>query len=252
MRSTLSLLGLLGSLGLTATAALVACGDTVITPAGTGGQGGAGGAQTTTVATTTTTTATTTTTTTSTSTGPMTLCDQACQHASDCGVDVCSFAMIDCANPQTDCPAQCLLDANCLQILSLLTQNPDPALIGCITGCQGGAGGGGPGGSCQGCAFQSCGMVLQSCGTPECQAWQQCAQGCSDPQCFADCNAQNPGASTYYGDVYDCLCTSCETDCAMTADPCNQVIPGTGGAGGMGASGMGAGGMGMGGTGGMP
>jgi hypothetical protein len=251
-----SVSGWLGSLGVLAGAAFVACsGDTVLNNAATtstsqgsggqggSGQGGGGGA-------------TTTSTTTTTSTGPMNTCTQGCEHASDCGIPVCDYLMIDCANPtpEIDCGAQCLLDANCLQILSLPSQNPDPELMGCLLGCQNGGQGGAGGGStqaCQTCLFQNnCIAPVQNCMDPDCQGWGMCASDCgqNDPQpaCFDACDAQFPGAAPAYTQLYQCACTSCDMDCSALMDPCNQ------GSGGAGQGGSGMGGSGMGGSGGMP
>jgi hypothetical protein len=164
------------------------------------------------------------------------LCDQACGKAAGCGLPICQFAGVDCAMPGVDCPAQCILDADCGAINSLATMNPDPVLSACLQGCQGGGGGaggmgmGGAGGGspmdCGACAQQA--GCPQQCQGPGCNQWGQCAFGCFQtnptPQCFAQCNAQVPQAAMGYEQVYDCLCTSCEAECLTTVDACNQPL----------------------------
>lgn len=240
---------LAGSLCLALGASMAACSGDVVenNPSGSGA-GGSGGSTTTSTTTTETSTETTTTTTTTTTTGPLTVCDDACAHAAECGFPVCQFQELDCANPQYECAAQCIVEASCAQIATLPTQNPDPALAACVYGCQGGGAGGGGGGppaqECGTCLFQNnCLDPIQSCtGATDCNAWGQCAQDCgqNDPQpsCFDACDAMYPGAAPAYTQLYQCACTSCETDCMALMDPCNQGgTGGAGGAGGMGGSG---------------
>ena len=96
------------------------------------------------------------------------------------------------------------------------------------------------GGNCGQCIFQA--NCADGCmNDPACQQWGQCALNCNTPDCYADCNAQHPDAAAQYEAIYACSCTSCETDCGATMDPCNQGATGAGG--GIGAGGgMGVGG----------
>jgi len=152
-------------------------------------------------------------------------CEQACDKiANDCGFgDVCSqIQQLDCnSNPNADCYGQCILDADCAAIASLAGSNPDPDLVACASGCNGGQGGAGGGGQdCQGCAQSSCGQEAIACvSDSECQAWINCVQTCADPACVAACDATHIAAEPLYSDLKACLCTSCGTECAAL-DPC--------------------------------
>jgi len=250
-----SVFGLIGSLCLAMGAAMGACSGDVVNeePSGAGPTGSGGGTTTTTTTVTATATETptdtATNTNTNTDTGPMTVCDEACAHAAECGLNICGFQMLDCANRQYECAAECIKDASCEQILSIASGDIDPALGVCLYVCQnGGQGGGGQGEQCGTCLFQNdCLDPIQTCpGATDCDAWGDCASACaqSDPQpsCFDACDAQYPGAAPAYSLVYECGCTSCETDCTSMIDPCNQGGSGAGGAGGAGGTG-GSGGM---------
>jgi hypothetical protein len=130
--------------------------------------------------------------------GAGSLCDQACDKlATECGLgQVCSMPpvsnLLDCADPMADCPGQCILDADCTAILSLLGQNMDPALTACLGACQGGqGGGGGGGGDCVTCVTTSCTAEAIACSN-EMQGCAQvltCAQMCGagDTACVNAC-----------------------------------------------------------------
>jgi len=210
---------------------------------GAGGVGGVGGAVTTTSTGMMSTTGTGPGASSSSSSGGGDVCAQACDHAAQCGFDVCSQVMIDCSNPQYECIAQCLLPIPCNQL-------GQATVLACYQKCQGGGtgggGGGGMGGSggtgggsaqaCQQCAFQSCGGAVQACaGSNQCSAWFQCVQGCmpGDSQCLFNCDSAHQSAEPLYKAIYSCTCSKCENDCASTFDPCNHVNGGMGGAGGM-------------------
>lgn len=250
--------GLLLSLALGASASFLACGSDVVAdnPGGAGGASSAtstsanAGGGTSASATAATTTTTTTAATTSTSSGGNT-CDQACDKLdSECGFgDVCALIgdYLDCANPTSDCPSQCILDADCGQLATIFDpQNIDPALGACLGACGGqGTGGGGQGGNCSLCLIQSCSGEVQACnGDAECQAWLGCAQGCNnDGACINACSVSFPNAAPFYTPIYDCACQGCTNECA-TIDPCNPPSgstssTGVGGAGGAGGAGMG-------------
>ncbi len=181
---------------------------------------------------TTSTTVATTAAVTSSSTGGGNTCEQGCAHLAKCGLDVCGQVGIDCQDPNTECPMGCVLDASCADLTeAIINMAPPPALAACLGACQGGTGGGG--GGMQGCGQCAFGAdCFQGCfNDPDCQAWGQCAAGCSDPQCYADCNAMNPAAADSYGPIYACVCAACSSECGAQMDPCNQGM-GTGGAGG--------------------
>jgi hypothetical protein len=166
------------------------------------------------------------------------LCEQACAKADGCGLPACQFGGIDCGSvgSEYDCFSNCILGADCDAINSLATQSPDPALAGCLQGCQGGgggAGGGGMGGGGMGGAGggsqMDCGACLQQndclpqgcLNSQVCQGWALCAYNCADPQCYADCNTQHPNAAQFFEPFYQCACDSCDADCTYV-DACNQ------------------------------
>ncbi len=87
---------------------------------------------------------------------PMGICGDACDRVEiDCGaVGACEqVAMqlgidLQTCDAEAQCASQCVLDATCSQIFSLVGMNPDPMLSGCMNGCLAmGAGGGGNAGS---------------------------------------------------------------------------------------------------------
>lgn len=163
---------------------------------------------------------------------PVTPCEQVCINVETCFGVNCAMAGLDCSNPQADCPAACLQDASCDELIAVFNQNPSPEIAACLAGCQGGEGGagGGPPQNCVPCLFQN--QCLQPCmNQPGCQGWAPCAQGCQDPSCFQACNAQFPEAEPFYSQIYQCACDNCE-GCEAQMDPCNQGAGGSAGTGG--------------------
>jgi hypothetical protein len=240
----------------------MACSDDANTSSSSGsasGSGGAGGkdvetggaAQSSSVASTSASSAASST---SGGQGGGSVCDQACDRLKACiGLDVCPFIMIDCdtVGMGFDCPGQCILDADCKQIQTLLNLQSDPSkvdpeLLACYNACNGGAGGAGGGGTgdCNTCAGGSCLAELQACnGSMECMDWLQCVQGCQDGPCSDACDVMYLGAKPIYEPIYDCVCTSCADDCGAF-NPCKNQGAGGAGGGGMGGAGMGGSGMG--------
>ncbi len=224
---------MLRSLSVLGVAALflghVACGSEVTdfasSGSGSGGSGGDPGMVVATVTSTAVTTAVTSSSSSSSTTGGGSTCDQACDKlANECGFgNVCSqIPALDCADPASDCPAACVLDADCAAIASILGSMPDPKLAGCVQGCQGGtsgAGGGGQGGSgqgdCQSCAFSNCGNEVKACQSePKCLEFLQCAQGCNgDPMCMADCAMKNDSDATKA--IVSCVQAKCASECGI-------------------------------------
>lgn len=195
-------------------------GDTTTTTSGTGGAGGVG-----------TTSVSTTSSTTSGAGGFANLCEEACDKLeTECGAQgACgafqSFLGVSCGEPDAECPAQCALDATCVQLFSLLGQNPDPTLTACLEDC-------GVADPCQTCLISDCGAQLQDCGTDAtCSDFLMCAQACNDEACLTGCAADHPSAATTA--LLTCIDTNCSDECTG----------GAGGAGGSGGSG-GAGGSG--------
>jgi hypothetical protein len=244
----------------------MACSDDVNTSSSSGsasGAGGAGGetgsAQSSTVASSVaSSSASASASSTSGGQGGGSLCDQACGHLEEClGLDVCPFIMVDCdtVGMGFDCPGQCILDADCAQLATLLNLQTDPTkvdpkLLACYNACQGGAGGAGGGGTgdCNTCVGGNCLAPVGACNNDqECQDWLQCVQGCQDGPCSDACDVMYANAKPIFEPVYECVCNSCAEDC-NSFNPCKNQ--GAGGAGGGGAGGSGMGGAGMGGAGG--
>ncbi|WP_437926446.1 hypothetical protein WMF37_46785 [Sorangium sp. So ce291] len=218
--------------------ALSACsGETTENPGGGGGSGGSGGAGTTssttastsTGASTSSTTTAATTTASSGSGGAGDVCDQACARAAECGSPICDQFTVECSDPQYECIAQCVLDAEGCENIG----TSDPTFVACALSCDdaGGAGGGNSGGDCRACALQN--NCLTDClGNTSCQTWLLCTQGCFEsdptPECFRSCDtAASAGANgeqveRLYRAAYACTCTSCEEACEAVADPCSQ------------------------------
>lgn len=156
-------------------------------------------------------------------------CEQACNFAGSCGlpVDQC-LTLLDCTNPQGECAANCVNQpgVDCAALLGAVQGTPGP-LTDCVTGCQGaggggmgggGVGGGGVGGgapqACQDCGTQNCAMAFFACAQQSsqqaCQDWITCAQGCNDAACVDACTAATPSGAG----LEQCLCTTCNADCA--------------------------------------
>jgi hypothetical protein len=224
----------LGSLGVLGLVLVGACGTDVetepgdtTTVTGTGGSTSAGGGG----STTTTTTTTTTTSDGGNCAGVGGACEAACcKIEEDCGFPVtCAMAgdMLDCENnqPAADCFGQCIVDADCSALPTLVIpgEDPDPDLCACIEQCPGGADLCSP---CTGCLVNSCQTQFGACQQDgNCTAFMNCVQtnACQDLACMTDCQTQNPGQAT--DDLVACACGTCGNDCAMCG-------AGTGGAGG--------------------
>lgn len=235
----------LGALGILTAVAIEACSDDVdtvtttgggTTPAGVGGSGGES------------------TTTSSTSSGGQGggdpcagvgggPCDEACcklENVCDFGYPVtCDLInqflgdLLDCENnqPVADCNGQCIMDADCSALPTLLTGTPDPDLYQCLQDCNSG--------TCTGCVAMpsNCGTELTNCmgDTGYCDLFMQCmgnygaggaggAGGgapCEDPVCMADCESQHSSAATTA--LIQCTCSACASVCPQC---------GSGGAGG--------------------
>jgi hypothetical protein len=145
----------------------------------------------------------------------------------ECGVPSgCTLAsqllgvdLTDCTDPQAECVGDCIVDAECATIVTLATDNPDPALSACIGACL-------P--DCLGCVTSSCGGDLTDCNAePVCQDFIMCAVACpeGDGACVNQCAVDNPSAETTA--VLDCAATNCSSEC----------LGGAGGAGGSGGGG---------------
>jgi hypothetical protein len=146
------------------------------------------------------------------STGGGNLCAQACAKVIECGAETCPPEYLDCSMPSAlyECRGQCVLAANCAQILSIPTQNPDPELVACGQSCgQGSASasasasassssstsgaGGADGGACSTCSEHLMGMPsdpLCPASAPLVQELMSCACQLYCPnECAAMCAA---------------------------------------------------------------
>ncbi len=165
----------------------------------------------------------------SSSTGPMSLCEQACAKLDkQCGFgNICSQlkGVLDCSSNTADCPAKCILGADCGKIATILSANPDKDLQCCLQTCQ--TGNCDP---CGTCAGSKCGKEVQACTADKtCAAFIGCAQPCNmDPKCVQDCYAKNHDAAV------DTLVGCTNTNCA---GQCVKVSAGTGAGGAGGAAG---------------
>lgn len=155
----------------------IGCGSEVSSNSGgSGGGSGAAGGTGGTTNVTQSVSATSTQSATSTTGSGNTACDQGCAKAAGCGLDACSFINPDCASGNYECFGNCILDADCAAINSLINmQNADPTLVGCLQGCNGGQGGGGGagGGGTQAECAATCGE-LYDCGLEMSGGMQLC------------------------------------------------------------------------------
>ena len=220
-----------------------ACGSDVTNLPGdttsTGATGGAGG--TATVTATASSSSSSSSASSSSSTGGMgnNPCEKACNKIEvECGFgSVCSMIpFLNCSEMSSYCYGNCILDANCAAIASLVGTSPDPTLASCISSCMGG------GSSCQQCVLTNCSTEVQACqGNATCQGFLGCATSCGDQNCIDDCASKNDSAETQK--LVACGVSNCSSECAN----------GQGGAGGAGVGGAavgGAGGSSQGGSGG--
>ncbi|HXK19207.1 MAG TPA: hypothetical protein VNG33_15445 [Polyangiaceae bacterium] len=125
---------------------------------------------------------------------------------------------------------------------------------------------------CTACGDTQCKDTMKACtDNAECAPWLSCVKACDTAACINACDRKHENVARVYRGVYDCLCTSCATECTparacikktcvddhalslVTTAPANlaetglfAVAPDAGGAGGAGGEGNigGAGGAG--------
>jgi hypothetical protein len=168
----------------------------------------------------------------SSSSGMMTfdnVCEEACFHVEDCSVaGACALLaaqfgidLSDCSMEVSECSAQCVVDAECGQLLSLAGDMPDAELLGCLLPCQG---------ECYDCAVAECGPQVEACfGDPECGQFAVCLlQNCPDfdDECVVDCQTMFQSQAT--DNLVICMGGNCDEACMGAG--------GAGGAGGQGGS----------------
>jgi hypothetical protein len=68
---------------------------------------------------------------------------------------------------------------------------------------------------CLTCSDAQCEDTMTACtGNPACTAWLTCVVACTTSDCVAACDKTGENAARVYRGVYDCMCTSCATDCS--------------------------------------
>jgi hypothetical protein len=165
------------------------------------------------------------------------LCEKACAKVLECGAEACPPEYLDCSmpNPVYECRGQCVLDANCAQILSIPTGNPDPALVACAEACgQGSASssssssassssssssgaGGADAGACSTCAAHLNGVPAD----PPCAAAQPYVDALLTCACQFNCPTECAAVCAAGGGQPPTACTNCVTTyCATEATNC--------------------------------
>jgi hypothetical protein len=174
---------------------------------------------------------------------PLQPCEAVCANVEMCFGVSCATVGVNCDDPAAQCPAACLVDASCDEILGALQGNGTPRQQACLQACggmgTGGAGGAGTGGGspmeCGQCVFQNgCGAPCM--GNPDCGGWFGCIAACGDPACYTACTEQYPAAAEEAAEIFSCSCANCGAECGSVSDPCNQPGVGTGGGGGAGGA----------------
>lgn len=157
-------------------------------------------------------------------TDPGNVCDQACEKlAVECATGLsCDIPQVsdilDCADPASECPGQCVLDADCSELPSVNNGFMFGAnLQACVQLCQGGGGGAMP--DCQGCLVGNCLNELMACGADmasPCAAFLNCAAACpaGDGVCYDGCAQGNPSPETTA--VVNCATANCTNDCGLS------------------------------------
>ena len=95
---------------------------------------------------------------------------------------------------------------------------------------EGGAGGmpEGPtvGEECAACGATECAAELDSCtANAECAPWLTCITACADEACIDSCDETHADVARVYYGIYDCLCGSCEDECAAGKTCDKQCVP---------------------------
>lgn len=66
-----------------------------------------------------------------------------------------------------------------------------------------------------------CGGILPSV----CADWLGCWLGCDQTQCYLDCDAQYPDLASVQQTMYECVCATCEQECASGPGGCSHAGP---------------------------
>ena len=135
------------------------------------------------------------------------ICYEACYYIEYvCGFfTACQASGFDCTTEDDFCESECMLDASCNAISSMVTANPDPDLTACLNDCD-------PNNACTTCTASSCQSSLNACYLDtECTAFMQCSENCLDKACADDCLAAHPSTAT--SNLRTCTCMNCPTDC---------------------------------------
>ena len=135
------------------------------------------------------------------------VCYEACYYIEQqCGYpNACAASGFDCTTEDDFCESECMLDASCSAIASMISQTPDEDLEACINACD-------PNNACTTCVGSSCQESLGACyQDTACQAFMACSENCADPACVETCATNN--ASTATTNLQNCTCLNCGTDC---------------------------------------
>lgn len=132
-------------------------------------------------------------------------CEAACAKVLECGAMECPPEYLDCSmpSPQNECIGQCVLNANCAQIFSIDSQNPDPELVQCAEACQNG----GSSSSSSSSSASSSSSSSSSSSGGSCSTCSQLLLATSmDPPCAA--------SQPIVDDLFTCACNNfCTSEC---------------------------------------
>ena len=162
---------------------LAACGSDVESSGGAGGAGGAGDE----VVSTTSQTVVSV----SSSGGFVNTCEEACDKLDSCGATgYCDqLPFLDCDEPESECPAQCVLDAECAQLFAYV-QGVDNEFKACIDECDVEE-------TCSLCTATNCTAEVQACANnPSCAPLINCVLACTDDIWVAECANRYPSPET--------------------------------------------------------
>ncbi len=135
-------------------------------------------------------------------------CMQACHYMEfTCGfTNSCRASGMNCDNNGSECEGNCFLAATCMEIMSMVTQNPNPVLSACLIDCD-------PGNSCTICTGSRCTSQLNACyQDATCTAFLECSQSCADTACIDACATAHSSLATI--NLRSCTCSSCVTECS--------------------------------------
>jgi hypothetical protein len=142
------------------------------------------------------------------------LCEQACAKLDkECGLgDLCAqLPFLTCGEGDSECAAQCVIDADCATVYTLGDPaTADAQLMGCLTTCDGDP--------CQGCVLTSCPDESMACNSDmPCAQYLSCLSGCAPGEvaCFDDCATAHDSPAT--AALVQCAHARCSSECGLDA-----------------------------------